>query len=504
MIIDVHQHIPKRREDWAKSLKVCRLNGVTLVIISDVLGLADYPNRRQIRHANTRSRAFSGLFGANARWLAYLNPQLSDWSSELKRCLDDGAIGIKLWVAFRDKRGRLDNCYPILKAAGKRGLPVLIHTMNPTSPNARGEIDTEEFAFLAKRFPQTNLIAAHVGGNWHEGVVTMRSTGPNAYLDVCGCDPNRGLLENFIDAVGPDRVVFGTDMAGRSFPSQMTKVLFADVDDKVRQKVFWRNAARLFKIDMRQVPKVEPVEVPPAPIDRTTDHLCFSGRWPFFEIDALTPKQLERELKRQGVTSAYVADLGSLFRVDLAVANRQFLASARGCRTVHPLAVVNPHSHDWREVLDGAGRPFAGVLVSPYLHAWPLNELRYAEFFRTCAKRKLPVWINCRLHDWRWRHSGAGFRVVAADELIDFARSAPANRYVFQGAAADAVDNILSLKRTRGDFRFDISKLIDGNGQFARILNAHGPDKLVLGSEWPFRDMRTVPWTADREAALRF
>ena len=59
-----------------------------------------------------------------------------------------------------------------------------------------------EFAWLAKRFPETTMIAAHIGGNWREGVNTVRGCGPNAHVDCCGCDPDRGMVEALVDAGG--------------------------------------------------------------------------------------------------------------------------------------------------------------------------------------------------------------------------------------------------------------------------------------------------------------
>ena len=48
-----------------------------------------------------------------------------------------------------------------------------------------------------------------------------------------------------MDHVGADRVIFGTDMPGRSFPSQLAKVLGTDLsaDDKV--KILYKNMARV-------------------------------------------------------------------------------------------------------------------------------------------------------------------------------------------------------------------------------------------------------------------
>jgi len=65
-------------------------------------------------------------------------------------------------------------------------------------------------------FGRTTMLA-RTSGELDRGGGAAAFGGANVYLEPCGCDPNRGLLETMIDAVGPERVVFGTDM-----PSKLT------------------------------------------------------------------------------------------------------------------------------------------------------------------------------------------------------------------------------------------------------------------------------------------
>ena len=64
-------------------------------------------------------------------------------------------------------------------------------------------------------------------------------------LDIGGNECNAGYVEILVNHVGADRVIFGTDMPGRSFTSQLAKVLGADLSAKDKQKILYGNMARV-------------------------------------------------------------------------------------------------------------------------------------------------------------------------------------------------------------------------------------------------------------------
>ena len=108
------------------------------------------------------------------------------------------------------------------------------------------------------------------------------------------------------------------------------------------------------------------------------------------------------------------------------------------------------------------------------------------------------VWINCALHDIRVRHVSAAWREVEPEEVLSFAAGAPPNRYVFQGVAGYPMNKIMALRRPGVEMRFEISRLTDYGEQFEQMRRAGAGEALVLGSEFPFRELRGVAWVAAR------
>ena len=185
-----------------------------------------------IRHAPRRALGF-----------VYLNPNYVQESlRELERCVADGPmVGIKLWVALRSNHPNLD---PIARRAGQLNAVVLQHAYWRAGPNLPGESFPADVAELAMRHPEVSFIAAHTGNDWERGIRAIRRA-PNVVAETSGFDPTAGMVEMGVRELGPERVVYGSDAAGRSFASQLAKVRSAHLGDPVERLILGANLKRL-------------------------------------------------------------------------------------------------------------------------------------------------------------------------------------------------------------------------------------------------------------------
>jgi predicted TIM-barrel fold metal-dependent hydrolase len=174
----------------------------------------------------------------------YLNPKHEEASlRELDRCVKDGPmVGVKLWVALRASDKRLDS---IVAQAGALKAPIYQHTwLKSGGDNLPGESTPIELAELAARHPNSALICGHTGGNWELGIRAVRAL-PNIFLDTAGSDPTAGFLNMAVREVGADRILYGTDCGGRSFASQIGKVMSAEIPDEAKSKILAGNLRKL-------------------------------------------------------------------------------------------------------------------------------------------------------------------------------------------------------------------------------------------------------------------
>ena len=498
MIIDNHVHLPIEHipvEDFIYEFIRC---GISMVMLSDLGDWTFFPSSDVIRQANDRAINYAAASAGQIKALAYINPTNDDWPQELDRCLDL-VIGIKLWTSLSQDAVDFDQTIVLLKRAAACNLPVLIHTWNGNPPDRPGQIDLKRFADLARKVPECKMIAAHSGGNWRQSVGVLKGL-PNTWCDVCGGYPAAGMVEQLVADIGADRILFGSDATGRSYPSQYAKVLFADVDERIKQMICSENVIKLY--GLKDIPP-EPVPEEPRPLealpDMTTDNFCFCGRWPFAELGCDTPGQLEQVLTDNGITTAFTGSLDGIFKHNIIEANRKFIMECAGLPRVKPLAVLNPTVCNCSEaVSDAANAGAFGAIIYPTLHNWKLDDEKYDWLFEQCAEAGLKLWINCGIDDPRYNVGIIPHRAVGTEEFLGFAAKVPDNSYVIQGFSAPSFAPVFSQLQNDARFSFDLSRLTDNCMKLREHLAAFGKSNLVFGSEFPFRDIRTVRYCAER------
>lgn len=180
------------------------------------------------------------LFG-----FAYLNPAYVEESlKELDRCVRDGPmVGVKLWLGLECNDRRLD---PIAARAGQLKAVVLQHAYWRTVPNYPNESHPGHVAELAARHPTVSFISAHSGNDWERGIRVVRAT-KNVYTEVSGFDPTAGVVEMAVRELGAERVIFGSDAGGRSYASQLAKVMSADLSESDQRLILGGNIERILR-----------------------------------------------------------------------------------------------------------------------------------------------------------------------------------------------------------------------------------------------------------------
>ena len=88
------------------------------------------------------------------------------------------------------------------------------------------------------------MICGHAGGDWELGLRAVRAT-RNVLAEISGSFPTRRMVEMAVRELGSQRVVFGSDVPGRSFSSQLAKVHGAAVSDADKQLIFSGNLQRI-------------------------------------------------------------------------------------------------------------------------------------------------------------------------------------------------------------------------------------------------------------------
>lgn len=247
-IWDLHCHLgglpgetPEAR--LAKLLEYADRLGISRLCVFMGMEWSYDPSPEKMRQENDEVWRALRAFPDRAFGFVYLNPKHTQASlDELDRCVRDGPmVGVKLWVAQRCHAPELD---PLVARAAELKALIYQHTWIKTTGNLPGESTPSDLADLARRHPAASLVCGHSGGNWELGLRTIRPHA-NIYADLAGGDPTAGLTEMAVRELGAERVLYGSDAAGRSFASQLAKVQGAALPSDTKRLILGGNLRRL-------------------------------------------------------------------------------------------------------------------------------------------------------------------------------------------------------------------------------------------------------------------
>lgn len=248
VIWDLHCHLAgidgrTLDERMAKLAAIADRMGIARLVVSMGVPWSQTPSPEDFRRQNDQVVEALTHWHHRAFGLAYLNPHFPEESlAEIERMIARGPlVGIKLWVARRCRDADLD---PIIRRCGELRALVFQHTWLKTTGNYEGESTPQDFAELAARHPDVPMILGHSGGNWELGLRTVRGL-PNVWVETAGFDPTAGMVELAVQELGADRVIYGSDAAGRSFASQLAKVAGAKISAADKELIYGRNLQRL-------------------------------------------------------------------------------------------------------------------------------------------------------------------------------------------------------------------------------------------------------------------
>ncbi len=172
------------------------------------------------------------------RFIAFLSlrPDIPDLRDYLKKAQDDGFQGIgesHPWAQGFSLKDKL--WMEAMEFACEAGWPVTFHTTDPDGKDYPGKTLTpmEEFLWLAKELPDLKIILAHAGALY----AIQHPMPDNIYFDLAACPLlyPATIYSKLIDAVGAERILWGTDYPLRIYPSTQVQPDFKTFLEEFKQ-----------------------------------------------------------------------------------------------------------------------------------------------------------------------------------------------------------------------------------------------------------------------------
>lgn len=247
MIIDAHAHCDVRF-GWVHTpeviLRVMDEGGIDKACIT---GLADIPGDDPEAYPR-----FVAALRAHPDRLAAGYLRLNPWYGRQARELfvravkEDGIRGMKLHPTTIILPPHAPAVVEFVRLAGELGVPVLIHSGD--EPNAM----PLQIGKCAAACPDTAIIMGHMGGVFFwEDALRVAEKHANVYLDPSG-NPLPDIIRRGVDAVGAERIVFGTDMPAMHPRVERKKLELAGLTPHEMELICARNIARLMGLSLAE------------------------------------------------------------------------------------------------------------------------------------------------------------------------------------------------------------------------------------------------------------
>lgn len=245
-IVDAHAHIGRWPSSWvprpdAEHL-IASMDHVEteISIISSMAAIWTGSTRDGNQAAYEAARQYPGRLYVHA----VANPNLPSDLDYLDEFLQrDEVRGIKVHPHTHGCALDASRYEWIWELAIRHGVPVLGHSFGQTWHS-----DPSLFGTVARRHPELTLVAGHAGAT-PAGFVTALDAAQeseNIVAEICGSYMTGWWLRRFVDALGPHRILYGTDATLIDPRYGMGRVLAAPLDDSERQAIMSTNARRLY------------------------------------------------------------------------------------------------------------------------------------------------------------------------------------------------------------------------------------------------------------------
>jgi|GEM_PF-6582632 len=230
-----------------------RSAGIDVSVVLPVVTPSKYPNvtrnwvSSRLTWLHKLINSTSGLVGFGA-----LHPdmEMEDIEHAVGRIVKYGWRGVK----FHSPQQQFDpaslKMYEIFSLLAENGLIVLMDTVqDPKRWPIEHSLNPERLMRIVKDHPTLKVVGAHMAGYfWWGGerIFSVLEPAENLYLDTSSSFfMSEEHLRRFIDVLGIDNILFGSDFPYSSQASEIERMGIFSLDDHESAAVMGANAARL-------------------------------------------------------------------------------------------------------------------------------------------------------------------------------------------------------------------------------------------------------------------
>lgn len=379
---------------------------------------------------------------------------------------------------------------PLLEALEAAGILLIFDAGLPGHGNQH--VTWEELRWIGEACPNLNILLHRVRWESTRQLTPLAEAFSNIHFEFSNYQGNR-MIEYWIDKIGADQLLFGTEALEKSLGAARAYVDYAQISETDRQKIAGGNLARLLRVDL-PAPYSRP-----APTDAILER-AWDGK-PVEDMEIIDGHAHFLHEGHQAATRVFMnkADIGAVVErnktlgVDITVASpwtgiwtdyeigNQETAEGLAAFPENFIgyAVFDPnYVEDWdRELREVYG--VKGMMgMKPY---WPRMGIPYND------QRFQPWWeFGNEHHLFAKMHPSDNF----VKEMHDLATRFPHVNFLLahSGWSWQHARNHVALAREYPNCHCEITFTSVTNGTIEWMSEQVGSDRVIYGSDCPMRD----------------
>lgn len=240
-IIDAHTHLGK----WT-SVTIREHNEDHIVSYMDYIGINKSVLSSSISICSDfkagNDHVLSAIEKYPDRLLGYVtvNPNYKDGLLEEYKRFEHckNIVGIKIHPSYNGKSVTAPEFEELYEYANEKECMILVHTFSNSDVNLLAQV--------MKKYSKANFIFAHAGARTGvELTAELIKNYENAYCDIPVASAIANVVELLVHNGSSDKILFGTDSPLADYRISYGRVLFSNISDDDKLKIFGGNFRRL-------------------------------------------------------------------------------------------------------------------------------------------------------------------------------------------------------------------------------------------------------------------
>ena len=162
---------------------------------------------------------------------------------------DPRFCGIKIHPSISKIKATDESYRDCWEIAREQNLPIMSHTWALSSYNPAQTYATADlFEKWLREYPDVIFVFGHCGGRYNgiKDAIELGKKYKNAYFDITGDIWYNGFVEEMVEQLGADRIVYGSDYTMIEQRPMLGVVLGANIPAIDKEKILYHTANRIY------------------------------------------------------------------------------------------------------------------------------------------------------------------------------------------------------------------------------------------------------------------